>query len=68
MKKLLALLLCLPAYSQSMLVNTTSGNTTAYPTNEIESVTFTEETTEPVTTSSKIQIKRNIVFLGHSIW
>lgn len=68
MKKLLALLLCLPAYSQSMLVNTTSGNTTAYPTNEIESVTFTEETTEPVAASSKIQMKRNIVFLGHSIW
>jgi len=68
MKKLLALLLCLPAYSQSMLVNTTSGNTTAYPTNEVESVTFTEETTEPVATSSKIRMKRNIVFLGHSIW
>ena len=68
MKKLLALLLCLPAYSQSMLVNTTSGNTTAYPTNEVESVTFTEETTEPIATSSKIRMKRSIVFLGHSIW
>lgn len=68
MKKLLALLLCLPAYSQSMLVNTTSGTSTSYPTNQVESVTFTEETTEPVAPSAKIQMKRNIVFLGHSIW
>lgn len=68
MKKLIALLLCLPAYSQSMLVNTTSGNTTAYPTDQIESVTFTDEGTNPAQTSSKIQMNRSIVFLGHSIW
>ena len=68
MKKLLALLLCLPAYSQSMVVNTTSGSSTSYPTSQVESVTFTEETSEPVTPSTKIQMKRNIVFLGHSIW
>ena len=68
MKKLLALLLYLPAYSQSMLVNTTSGNTTAYPTSQIESVTFTDEATSPAQPSSKIQMKRSIVFLGHSIW
>lgn len=68
MKKLIALLLCLPAYSQSMLVNTTSGNTTAYPTDQIESVTFTDEGTSPAQTSSKIQMNRSIVFLGHSIW
>lgn len=68
MKPLIALLLCLPAYSQSMVVNTTSAGTIAYPTSQLESVTFTEDTTAPVVSSSKIQMKRNIVFLGHSIW
>ena len=68
MKQLLALVLCLPAYSQSMVVNTTTGNATAYPTSQVESVTFTEDTTEPDAPSGRIQMKRNIVFLGHSIW
>ena len=68
MKHLLVLLLCLPAYSQSMVVNTVEGNSTAYPTDQVESVTFTEETTEPVLPSAKIRMKRSIVFLGHSIW
>ena len=68
MKQLLLLLLCLPAYSQSMVVNTTGGSSTAYPTNQVESVTFTEETTEPIQPSAKIRMKRSIVFLGHSIW
>ncbi|MBO7167734.1 MAG: SGNH/GDSL hydrolase family protein [Bacteroidaceae bacterium] len=68
MNKLLALLICLPAYSQSMVVNTTEGNSTVYATQQIESVTFSEETIEPTTSSEKIQMKRNIVYLGHSIW
>ncbi|MBO5886900.1 MAG: SGNH/GDSL hydrolase family protein [Bacteroidaceae bacterium] len=68
MNKLLALLFCLPAYSQSMVVNTTEGNSTVYATQQIESVTFSEETIEPTTSSEKIQMKRNIVYLGHSIW
>ena len=59
---------CLPAYSQSMVVNTTSGSSTSYPTDQVSSVTFTEENTDPATPSAKIQMKRNIVFLGHSIW
>lgn len=68
MNKLLALLFCLPAYSQSMVVNTTEGNSTVYATQQIESVTFSEETIEPTAASEKIQMKRNIVYLGHSIW
>lgn len=68
MNKLLALLFCLPAYSQSMVVNTTEGNSTVYATQQIESVTFSEETIEPTTASEKIQMKRSIVYLGHSIW
>ena len=70
MKRILTflLLLCLPAYSQSMVVNTISNGSTSYPTSQVESVTFTEETTEPVAPSAKIQMKRGIVFLGHSIW
>lgn len=68
MNKLLALLFCLPAYSQSMVVNTTEGNSTVYATQQIESVTFSEETIEPTTASEKILMKRNIVYLGHSIW
>jgi len=58
----------LPAYSQSMVVNTTTAGSTSYPISQIESVTFTEETTEPATLSAKTKMKRNIVFLGHSIW
>lgn len=68
MKKLILLLLCLPAYSQSMVVNTVEGNSTAYPTNQVESVTFTEATAEPVQPFAKTKMKRSIVFLGHSIW
>lgn len=68
MKKLLLLLLCLPAYSQSMVVNTVEGNASAYPTSQIESVTFSEETIAPSAPSAKTKMKRNIVFLGHSIW
>ena len=55
---------CLPAFSQSMVVNTTSAGSTAYPTSQVESVVFTEETTEPVAPSAKIQMKRSIVFLA----
>ena len=59
---------CLPACSQSMVVNTTGGNATAYPTSQVSSVTFTEEDTAPATPSAKTRMKRSIVFLGHSIW
>ncbi|MBQ8865988.1 MAG: SGNH/GDSL hydrolase family protein [Bacteroidaceae bacterium] len=68
MNKLLAFFFCLPAYSQSMVVNTTEGNSMVYATQQIESVTFSEETIEPTAASEKIQIKRSIVYLGHSIW
>ena len=61
-------LFCLFAYSQSMVVNTTLTGSTAYPTSQVESVTFTEDATAPVAPSHKIQMKRGIVFLGHSIW
>ena len=68
MKQLLILFFCLPVYSQSMVVNTIEGNATAYPTSQVESITFSYDETEPVRPSAKIQMKRNIVFLGHSIW
>ena len=55
-----------PQYS--MIVNTTSGNATAFPTNQIDSVVFTEDTAESLPAPVKIQMKRSIVFLGHSIW
>ena len=65
-------LLCLSAQAQaqdySMVVNTTSGTATSYPTKQIESVVFTEKTTEQTPAPEKIQMKRGIVFLGHSIW
>ena len=54
--------------AQSMVVNTTSGSSTSYPTEQVSSVTFTEEASDPVMPSAKIQMKRSIVFLGHSIW
>lgn len=53
---------------RSMVVNTTDGNATSYLTDEIESLTFSDEVTPPPTPSSKIKMKRSIVFLGHSIW
>lgn len=68
MKQLLALLLCLPAYSQSMVINTTTGPSSSFPTSQVTSVTFNEDTSEPVAASGKVQMKRSIVFLGHSIW
>lgn len=55
------------AYSQSMVVNTTVG-TTSFPTSQVSSVTFSEEEVEPTGTTEKIEMKRSIVFLGHSIW
>ena len=55
------------AYSQSMVVNTTAG-TTSFPTSQVSSVTFSEEEVEPTGMTEKIQMKRSIVFLGHSIW
>ncbi|MBP3711110.1 MAG: SGNH/GDSL hydrolase family protein [Bacteroidaceae bacterium] len=55
------------AYSQSMVVNTTAG-TTSFPTSQVSSVTFSEEEVEPTGTTEKIQMKRSIVFFGHSIW
>lgn len=51
-----------------MVVNTTGGNATAFPTNEIDSVVFTEEGSESTPAAAKIRMRRNIVFLGHSIW
>ena len=51
-----------------MLVNTIEGKTFAYSTSQVESVVFTEEATEPVSAPTKVKMKRNIVFLGHSIW
>lgn len=57
-----------PARAQSMVVNTSSGSSTSYPTSQIDSVTFTEETAESIPATAKIQMKRGIVFLGHSIW
>ena len=68
MKQLFTLLLCLPAYSQSMVVNTTTGLSSSFPTSQVTSVTFNEDTPEPVAASGKVQMKRSIVFLGHSIW
>lgn len=56
----------LHAYSQSMVVNTTEGNVSTYPTSQVASVTFTEDEAQPIPT--KVKMKRNIVFLGHSIW
>ena len=56
------------SFAQSMVVNTSSGNATAFPTNQIDSVVFTEGTTETTPAPAKIQMKRGIVFLGHSIW
>lgn len=53
---------------RSMVVNTTDGNATSYLTDEIESLTFSDEVTPSPTPSSKIKMKRSIVFLGHSIW
>lgn len=53
---------------RSMVVNTTDGNATSYSTDQIESLTFCDEVTPPPTLSSKIKMKRSIVFLGHSIW
>ena len=53
---------------RSMVVNTTDGNATSYSTDQIESLTFSDEVTPPPTPSSKIKMKRSIVFLGHSIW
>jgi len=51
-----------------MVVNTTEGTAISYPTSQVESVTFTEETTESTPAPAKVKMKRNIVFLGHSIW
>ena len=56
MNKLLAFFLCLPAYSQSMVVNTTEGNSTVYATQQIESVTFSEETIEPTAATIMVRI------------
>lgn len=53
---------------RTMVVNTTDGNATSYLTDEIESLTFSDEVTPPPTPSSKTKMKRSIVFLGHSIW
>lgn len=51
-----------------MVVNTTEGTATSYPTSQIKSVVFTEEATESTPAPAKVRMKRNIVFLGHSIW
>ena len=56
------------AKSQSMVVNTFTAGSTSYPISQVESITITPETSEPVVPSAKVQMKRSIVFLGHSIW
>lgn len=62
----------LSAFSQqgeyTMVVNTTGGTTVSYPTSHIESVSFTDQAPGTGTPSDKIQVRRSIVFLGHSIW
>lgn len=74
MKRLLSFFLLLAPcplpliMAQSMVVNTTEGTAISYPTSQVESVTFTEETTESTPAPAKVKMKRNIVFLGHSIW
>ena len=52
----------------SMVVNTLEDGITAFPTSQIESVTFTDEPVEQQAASGKVRMRRNIVFLGHSIW
>lgn len=51
-----------------MIVNTTEGQSTAYSTEDIASVTFTDASVAPASAEGKIKMKRGIVFLGHSIW
>ena len=51
-----------------MVVNTIEGSATAYPTSRVESVVFTDQPTESTPAPAKIQMKRGIVFLDHSIW
>lgn len=69
-KQLFALMLLpVAAWAQdySMVVNTTSGDHTAFATSSIESVSF-EEGVTPAPAVQKERIDRNVVFLGHSIW
>jgi len=75
MKKYFLLLIAtsvFPGYAQvddnyNMVVCTNDGNKAVYATNQIDSVTFTGEEV-PVTPQNKVRIRKNIVFLGHSIW
>ncbi|MCF0196857.1 MAG: SGNH/GDSL hydrolase family protein [Bacteroidaceae bacterium] len=51
-----------------MVVNTQDGGRSVYPTSQITSVDFTDESPTPTPGSGKIVVPRPVVFLGHSIW
>lgn len=73
-RRLLLLLAFLPVMTSAqqsnyhMVVSTTEGETTAYPTHQIEAVTFTDQAPQVTAATAKVKMKRSIVFLGHSIW
>lgn len=56
--------------SYKMVVNTNDGNKAVYAANDIDSVTFTgADAGGPTATGQqKVKIRKNVVFLGHSIW
>ena len=75
MRKILLLLIATPMFAShaqvsgeyNMVVNTNDGNKVVYATSRIDSVTFTGEAAT-VTPQNKVRIRKNVVFLGHSIW
>lgn len=75
MRKILLLLIATPMFAShaqvadeyNMVVNTNDGNKVVYATSQIDSVTFTGEAAT-VTPQNKVRIRKNVVFLGHSIW
>lgn len=54
------------ASGYSMVVNTTDGESVAYATSSVSSVTIEEG--EPQHVARKVKLDKNVVFLGHSIW
>ena len=76
MKKILLLLITAPLFAShaqvtdayNMVVNTNDGNKAVYATSQIDSVTFTGEQATVVSPQSRVRIRKNVVFLGHSIW
>ena len=76
MKKILLLLITCPLFpshaqvteAYNMVVNTNDGNKAVYATNQIDSVTFTGEQGTVENPQNKVRIRKNVVFLGHSIW